>query len=185
MIATLLLAAIVAGPTTYRIDPEGAEAGFELKATMHTVHGTTRGVSGEVHCAPGEAGALTLSGSVTVDAASLDTNNKKRDAKMHGASLDVSRFPAITLDPELFTPGAPAGADGTIAGVLTGRLTIRDATHPVSIDATVTPTPTGLDVAGRFDVAWAEFGIPDPSFFVVRIDPVAHAHFRARLVALP
>ena len=31
----------------------------------------------------------------------------------------------------------------------------------------------------------ATFGVPDPSFFVVRVEKVAHAHFRATFVPLP
>jgi polyisoprenoid-binding protein YceI len=183
--ATLLLAAIVAAPTTFRIDPDRAEAGFDLKATMHTVHGTTHRVGGEVRCVPEDGGALTFSGVIEVDAASLDTDNDKRDAKMHGTTLEVARFPKITLEPDRFTPATPPGSGGTLAGRLTGALTIRGTTHPTTIDATITVSPDGIDVEGKFDVAWAEFGIPDPSFFVVRIDKVAHARFRARFVAQP
>jgi hypothetical protein len=31
-------------------------------------------------------------------------------------------------------------------------------------------------------VPWAEFGVPDPSFAIVRIEKVAHAHFSAEFV---
>lgn len=185
MIAALILAAVVVGPTTFQIDPEQAQAGFELKATMHTVHGTTHRVSGEVRALPDEGGALALSGRIEVEAGSLDTSNEKRDAKMHGTSLDVARFPTITLEPDRFAPSALPGPDGRVSGRLTGRLTIRETTRPVTIEATLTVKGTGIEVTGRFDVAWAEFGIPDPSFLFVRIDKVAHAHFRAEFVPLP
>jgi len=100
MVTILLVAALVAQAAAYRIDPASAEAGFDLKATAHTVHGTTTAVSGEVQVIP------------------------------------------------------EAAADGSVA-------------------------------SGTFDVTWADFGVPGPSFFVVRIEKVAHVHFRATFVPVP
>jgi polyisoprenoid-binding protein YceI len=178
VIATLLLAAIVAQPTTYRVDPKKAEAGFDLKATLHTVHGTTAQVSGEIHAVPEDGGGLALHGRIEVDAASLDTGNGKRDATLHGTSLEAPRYPKIVLEPERFLPSDPPAADGSVRGKLTGRLTIRGTSEPVTIEATLTPQGTALIAAGTFDVTWAHFGIPDPSFLFVHIEPVAHARFR-------
>ena len=108
MLVPLLLAAIVAQPTVFRLDPAGAEAGFDLAATMHTVHGTTTKLSGEVRVVPEDDGSLALSGRIEVDAASLDTGNKKRDATLRGETLEVATYLAIVLTPERFTPAAPA-----------------------------------------------------------------------------
>lgn len=170
MLASLLVAAVVAQPATYRIDPARAEAGFDLKATLHTVHGVTTKLSGEVHAVPEAGGALALTGKIVIDAASLDTGNAKRDATMRGTSLDVAKFPSITLEPERFEPSG---------GRLTGKLTIRGVTREAAIEMTLTPDGSGWTAEGRFDVTWAEFGIPDPSFAFVRIAKVARARFRA------
>jgi hypothetical protein len=51
--------------------------------------------------------------------------------------------------------------------------------------ATLTPRGERIEASGTFDVRWAEFGVPDPSFFVVRIESVAHAHFRATFAPVP
>jgi polyisoprenoid-binding protein YceI len=185
MLAAFVLAAVVSQPGTYRIDPHQATAGFELKATMHTVHGNTGKVSGEVHVVPEESGGLALTGKIEIQAATLETGNVKRDATMHDTSLDVAEFPAIALEPERFTPSGPPAADGSVSGQILGRLTIRGVKHPVTVEATLTPQGSSITAEGTFDVAWADFGIPDPSFFVVRIDPVAHARFKAAFVAAP
>src|SRR5512143_3882883 len=102
MTTALLLAVLVTGPTTFRVNPAQAEAGFELKATLHTVRGTTTRVSGEIRAVPGEGGALTLSGRIEVAAAALDTGNGKRDAKMRGDCLAADRYPALVFEPERF-----------------------------------------------------------------------------------
>jgi polyisoprenoid-binding protein YceI len=183
MIATLVLAAVVAGPGAYAVDPGRSEAGFDLKATMHTVHGITRDVRGEVRVAIESDGALGLQGKITVNAASLDTDNGRRDAKMHGTSLDVATFPFLVFEPERFTPAGEPAADAPMKGHLTGKLTIRGTTRPVTIDATLAPaTGHAIDVEGRFDVTWADFGVPDPSFAFVTIAKVVNARFKATFV---
>lgn len=185
MLAALLLTALVAHPATYRIDAGACEAGFDLKATAHTVHGSTTRVAGEVGVSPGEAGVLTFSGTISIGAAELKTGNDRRDATMHSKSLLVATFPTIDLAPERFTPSGATTRPGSMAGTLTGRLTIRGRTRPQTIAVTLTPENGRIVASGTFDVSWLEFGVPDPSFFVVRVEKVAHAHFRATFVPLP
>ena len=185
MFATLALAALIAQAADYRIDPQQASAGFDLKATMHTVHGTTSKLSGAVKVVPETGGGLALSGRIEVDAAALETGNAKRDATMHGTSLDVAHFPVLVLEPERFAPSGPAGDDGRVSGRILGRLTIRGTTQPVTIEATLAPAGAGIAADGKFDVRWADFAIPDPSFLFVHIEQVAHAHFQATFVPGP
>jgi len=185
MIATFLLSALIAQPSVYRINPAACEAGFDLKATMHTVHGSTESVAGEVRVEPDEAGVLKLSGRIEIGAASIETGNEKRDATLRGKSLLVSSFPTIVFEPERFTPSGPATPDGSIPGALLGRLTLRGQTRVQSMAATLAPRGDRIVAVGTFDVAWAEFGVPDPSFFVVRIESKAHARFRAEFVPVP
>ena len=185
MVTTLLLSALIAQATAYRINPAACEAGFDLKATMHTVHGSTGSVTGEVRVEPEDAGLLKFTGKISIGAASLETGNDKRDANLHSKSLLVDSFPTIDFEPERFTPSGPAGADGSIPGALTGRLTIRGQTRAQAMSATLAPQGDRLVASGTFDVAWADFGVPDPSLFVVRIEAVAHARFRAEFVPLP
>jgi polyisoprenoid-binding protein YceI len=175
--ATLIAAALVAAPTDYKIEPGSAEAGFDLKATMHTVHGVTSKVSGHVHAEPQHDGTLALTGRIEIDTATLVTGNSRRDATMHDKTLSVASFPAIVFEPERFTPSADAGPTGGVAGQLSGRITIRGTVKPQTMDATFTPRGRSIMVSGRFNVAWADFGIPDPSFAFIRIEPVVHAHF--------
>ena len=185
MVTTLLLSALITQATAYRIDPAACEAGFDLKATMHTVHGSTKNVVGEVRVEPESSGVLRLTGTISIDAASLETGNDKRDANLRSKSLLVDSFPTIDFEPERFTPSAPAGPDGSIPGEFIGRLTIRGQTRIQAVSAKLAPQGDRILASGTFDVSWAEFGVPDPSFFVVRIEAVAHARFRAEFVPIP
>jgi len=185
MLSALVLAALVTGPTTLAVDPADVEAAFDLKATLHTVHGTTKRVSGTVEATPVEGPVLALSGRIEIDAASLETGNSKRDATMRAKSLQVATYPKMVLEPERFAPSGDPSADGTVEGTLTGRLTIRGVTRPATIALALTSRAGGLAASGRFDVSWADFGIPDPSFLFVTIEPVVHARFHARFVPRP
>jgi polyisoprenoid-binding protein YceI len=185
VLAPFILAAILTQPAAFRVDAAAAEAGFDLKATMHTVHGVTKGVTGEIRAEPGQDGTLKLTGRIEINAGSLATGNDRRDATMHGKTLLVSSFPSIVFEPERFVPSGPASDGGTLGGTLSGRLTIRGQVLRQSMSASLTPLGPRISVSGTFDVAWADFGIPDPSFFVVRIEPTVHAHFRADFVPIP
>jgi polyisoprenoid-binding protein YceI len=185
MVSALVLTALVTQATTYRIDTAASEAGFDLKATAHTVHGSTTSVAGEVRVEPDGALALKLSGKITIGAAALATGNDKRDATMRSTSLLVASFPTIDFEPERFTASGPAAPSGAITGALVGRLTIRGQTRAQTMSATLTPHGARIVASGTFDVAWIDFGVPDPSFFVVRVEKVAHARFSAAFVPVP
>jgi polyisoprenoid-binding protein YceI len=189
-LAGLLLAAAAsasadAGTTVYRVEAKDAHAGFDLKVTLHTVHGVTSSVTGRVRVEGDLGGPLALSGTIDVDGSSLVTGNRSRDKDLHGKSLDVARYPTISLVPARFSPSGPADGAGRIPGTLDGDLTIRGVTKRVAIDLSLLPDGGNVKAEGRFDVVWAEFGIPDPSFLFLKVDKVAHAHFEVTFVPVP
>jgi polyisoprenoid-binding protein YceI len=168
---SLLLA--VALETVYRVNPAKADAGFDLKATLHTVHGQTNQVKGEVRVREEADGVLSLSGTIEIVAATLDTGNSSRDKTMRNDSLAVEQYPVISLQPARYDPKS---------GTLTGALTIRGVTKPTTIAAKLTPQGDRILATGTFDVPWLDFGVPDPSFAIVRVEKIAHAHFSAEFV---
>jgi polyisoprenoid-binding protein YceI len=72
-----------------------------------------------------------VSGVLTVAAESIDTKNKRRDTHLRsGDFFDAANHPHFTFNADEVKP-----ADGGVR--VTGRLTIRDITRPVSFDAKV------------------------------------------------
>jgi polyisoprenoid-binding protein YceI len=66
---------------------------------------------------------------ITIDAASIDTNEPKRDAHLRSADfLNAEKHPSLTFKS---TKVEPKGGDKY---VLHGTLTIRDVTRPIAID---------------------------------------------------
>jgi polyisoprenoid-binding protein YceI len=99
--------------------------------------------------------------SVTINTSSVDTGDAKRDEHLRGTDFfDAKKFPTVTFKS---TKISKAGAGYK----LTGNLTIRDVTKPVTLDATLsapvkTPwgnharaaTLTGKVKRGDFGLKW-------------------------------
>jgi polyisoprenoid-binding protein YceI len=115
--------------TTWTLDPTHSSIEFSAKHLMIT---TVKGRFGEME------GKLTaneqLLGSssvdVTLQAASIDTRTEQRDQHLRSADfLDVESFPSITFK--------STKVEGTKEEFkLTGDLTIRGTTRPVTLDVT-------------------------------------------------
>jgi polyisoprenoid-binding protein YceI len=114
--------------TTWKTDPTHTDVLFSTKHMMVT---TVRGTFTEVE------GALTLdeenpaasSGSFTVKAASIDTGAEGRDQHLRGSDF----FHAETYPEIRFRSTSIVAARGSDYAV-TGDLTIRDVTRPVTFD---------------------------------------------------
>jgi polyisoprenoid-binding protein YceI len=97
------------------------------------------------------AGKVT--GTITVAARSVDTKNKKRDEHLRSADFfDAASHPDITFTVDGIKPG-----NGSVR--VTGSLTVRDQTRPVSFDATVSSADGETWLDGEIQVNRADFGL--------------------------
>jgi len=117
--------------TAWTIDAAHSEVGFAVKHLMiSTVRGRFAAVSGTIEF--GEGDYTDASVDVTIDAASIDTREEKRDAHLRSADFfDVEQFPTLT-----FKSRRVQGIKGD-AFQLVGDLTIRDITREVVLDVEV------------------------------------------------
>ena len=98
-----------------------------------------------------EAGEV--SGTFTVAAGSIDTNNKKRDEHLRSADFfDVAQHPDIAISVD----NLALGNEGI---TLMGSLAIRGRTRPLSFDADVFIADDELWLDGEVRVNRAEFGL--------------------------
>jgi len=117
------------GTTTWTLDPSHSSIEFSAKHMMIT---TVRGRFAEA------SGTVTTQGTspasakveVTLKAASLDTRTEQRDQHLRSADfLDVEKYPDVTF--------RSTKVEGTKEHFkLTGDLTIRGTTKPVTLDVT-------------------------------------------------
>jgi polyisoprenoid-binding protein YceI len=114
-----------------------------------TVNGTFTAISGEGEVLPDG----TARGTVTLDAASLDTKHSKRDQHLRSADFfDAERNPTITFEVRRAVPGSGDTVE------ITGQLTVRGISRPQSVTATVTESgPDAITLTAEFIVDRAQF----------------------------
>jgi polyisoprenoid-binding protein YceI len=113
---------------TWRIDTTHSTIGFVVRHMLVSkVRGRFNRWRGELRFDE----ATPLSGAVTaqIDADSIDTNDRQRDAHLRSADfLDVARFPAISFR------STHVNSAGDKRFLLVGELTIRGVTREVALD---------------------------------------------------
>lgn len=167
----LSLAAAPAGadagaPQRLILDPDASHVAFSLAATLHTVEGTLRLTSGEIHFLP-DGGAAT--GRVVVDARSARTGSERRDRNMHRAVLESERFPEIVFLPERL--GVERASPDQASVELSGTVEIHGAREPLTIPAKVAREGDHLRIRGAFTVPYVKWGLRDYSNFLLRVAP--------------
>lgn len=130
---------------SWKIDSVHTSVGFSVRHMMITnVRGEFKEVSGSVEFNPEQPAKSTVD--VEIKAASIDTREPDRDAHLKSPDfLDVGEYPRIT-----FT-STNIDVTGENSGRVTGDLTIRDVTRPVTLAVEYTGisrSPWGTDVAG-------------------------------------
>ena len=119
----------VAGTTTWTIDPAHSTIEFVAKHMMiTTVKGRFAEVAGTV--VANEENLSESSVDVTLQTASIDTRSEQRDGHLRSADfLDVENYPEVT-----FRSTRVEGTKNEFQ--LTGDLTIRGVTRPITLDVT-------------------------------------------------
>ena len=143
---------------TYNLDPAHSSIGFTVRHAMVTkVRGEFTDFAATVTIAE-EPSASTASG--TVRTASVDTRNADRDAHVRGEDFfAVEQYPEMTFTATSFDVDAQGN------GTVTGDLTIKTTTKPVTFDVEtfgVEEDPFGntrLGFEARTTINRSEYGI--------------------------
>jgi polyisoprenoid-binding protein YceI len=137
---------------SWTLDPARSEVRLESKHTwgLRPVHGIFRQVTGN--------GTVTadgqVTGTITIDAGSVETNSTMRDKDLRSAKLfDVANHPHITYAVDGMQ------VDGEDGVRVTGRLSVRGNTRPLSFDAKISVTAGEVQLDARVPVNRADFGL--------------------------
>lgn len=167
-------AAVAGAETVVTFDPAQSTVHWTLDSTLHTVHGTFALKSGTVHFDPatGKAG-----GEIVVSAASGETGNSSRDAKMHKEILETAKFPDAVFRPSSIEGKvASAGASDV---KLHGVLSIHGSDHELTAAVHLENTEEHWKGTCTFEVPYVAWGIKDPSNFLLKVKPVANVEMDA------
>ena len=163
--AILALAAASAhGEERFHVDAAASEIRFELGATGHAVEGTFHGASGDFTLIP-QSGAMT--GVVTVDATTGQSDNKSRDKKMTNDQLKAQTFPTVSFSPTKFSGQVKDSGDSS--GQVDGTFTLLGQGHPISVPMTVHMEGDHFTASGSFQVPYVSWGVKDPSIIFLKV----------------
>lgn len=135
----------------WTLDPPRSEIRLRSKSVwgLVPVKGVFRHVAGDAMVST--AGDVT--GTVTVVAGSVDTNNAKRDEHLRSSDFfDVADHPIITVTVDGVTPGDE--------GVrVTGHLSVRGQTRAMDLDAEVSGAGDEVWLDGEIQIDHTDFGM--------------------------
>ena len=136
---------------TWNLDLSHSEINFAVKHMMiSTVRGKFNKFSGTIDF--NEADPASSSIDVSIDVASIDTKDEKRDGHLKGADFfDVEKTPQITFKATSITPIKENKF------TVKGDLTLRGVTKPVTLDGTFGGTVT--DPWGNEKAAFSATGV--------------------------
>ena len=146
-----------AAPENFNIDPEHSAVGFSIRHFFSRVPGQFTRFEGKMVVDRDDLTKSTVQ--VTIDAASIDTNEPKRDQHLKSADFfDVAKNPKIT-----FQSTAVKKISENKLQVL-GDLTIRGKTKPVTLDVDVLGFGPGYGgtrggFEGRTKINRQDFGV--------------------------
>jgi polyisoprenoid-binding protein YceI len=162
-------------PRAYVIDAARSELRFFAVSRFMNAAGAFSRFHGEVRLDETEPAAG--SGRLTVEVASLDTQNGLRDRHLRGEDFfAVDRHPHAT-----FATTRVRREDGS-RWLVEGRFTLRGITRPLAVPVSVTPTAGGLRLSGELVLNRQDFGVSYQSF----LNPIAdEVRVRFALVAIP
>jgi polyisoprenoid-binding protein YceI len=148
-LAALLAALSVTGARaldTYDIDPVHSNAGFKVRHLFGIVPGRFTQVAGALQydAAKPELSSVEL----TIQTASIDTDNEKRDGHLRSADFfDAATYPTITFKSTKIAPG-----EGKDHYLVTGDLTLHGVTKPVTVAVEMLGFgETAMGMRGGFD----------------------------------
>lgn len=145
-ILALMIITLAAVGQTYVPVADSSAITFTIKNLGVKVSGSFSGPAGTIRFDPHHP--ETSSFEVHVEAATINTGNKKRDEHLREAAFfDVQNHPVIRFVSNKVKPGNKAGTF-----FIEGTLTIRSISLPLSIPFTAVPTSDGFRLEGAFDM---------------------------------
>ena len=151
------------------LDPAQTKLHFNVDSTLHMVHGTFAVKSGSLQFDPQTGKA---SGSIVVNTVSGDTGNNSRDQRMHKEILETWKFAEATFRPSQIDGqvSLTAPCDFKVKGVIT----LHGTDHELVAEVHSEFTGDHWKGTAKFDVPYIQWGIKDPSNFLLKVKPVVN-----------
>jgi polyisoprenoid-binding protein YceI len=172
--ALILLAAAVAPAILHAedklsLDTTRSEVHFTLTDTLHVVHGTFHIQQGDITFDPATGKA---NGSIIVDALSGQSGNSVRDHRMAKDELKTPDYKTVTFAPTRFTGTFNPTGDSTLQ--VHGLFTLIGTPHEIDVPMQVQVNGDQIHAVGSFVVPYVQWGLKDPSTFMIKVEKEVH-----------
>ena len=150
-------------------EPSQTKVHYILDATMHTVHGRFALKRGSLHFDPQSGKA---DGAIVVNAASGESGNGSRDARMHKEILETWKFAEATFHPKQIEGHVSlAGAsDFKVKGIIT----VHGSDHEIQVPVHSEFSGNQWKGTAKFEIPYTKWGIKDPSNFFLHVKPIVN-----------
>ena len=149
----------------YHIDPTQSEAHYEVAETffqgnrLNLAIGRTKGIAGDV-LVDFSNPANSQIGTVVINVNQLTSDEDRRDNFIRNNFLQSAQYPQATFKPTKIE-GLPASVKpgDQLTLKVTGDLTVKQTTKPVTFDVTLTANQDKLTGTASTQVALSDFGV--------------------------
>ncbi len=159
-----LIPVALAQHQTFTVNPDASKVAFALTGTGHSVIGTFHVQSGSIEF---DRRAPIISGSVVVAAGSGDSGDKGRDRDMNAKVLDVAHYAEVSFVPKSYQGTIAASGDSVIQ--VNGVFTLHGTPHDLTLPMQLHIDGASLTAKGHFTVPYVQWGLKDPSVFVLKV----------------
>jgi polyisoprenoid-binding protein YceI len=175
--------------TVYKIDPTQSEAHYEVSETffqgnrLNLAIGRTKGIAGEVLVDFANP-ANSQIGTIVIDVSQLTSDESRRDNFIRNNALQSSQYPQATFKPTKIE-GIPASVKpgDQLTLKVTGDLTVKATTKPVTFDVTLTAGQDKLTGTASTEILLSDFGAGPIQIAMLQTEDKAKLVFD--FVALP
>lgn len=159
---------------------EGSEAGYRVDEVLNGTDVTVTGRTDQVEGTVESDGTALTAATVTVDVASIATDEPARDSYFRETAMQTASHPDATFE---LTQAVASEETPTVGGVqtvtATGLLTMHGVTNEVTADIQVqfTDAEGGVRIAGSIPVTFSDYGVEAPSLGFVTVEDAGSVEF--------
>ncbi|HEV3363202.1 MAG TPA: YceI family protein [Acidimicrobiia bacterium] len=156
----------------------GSRAGYRVDEVLFGQNVTAVGRTGNVDGALTINGATVESAAISIDLASVESDESRRDNQFRGRIMNVAQYPTATFT--LTSPidlGTLPAEGATVTVPATGELTLHGTKKTVTVEVTAKRSAGVISVSGTIPVVFADYGIPSPSFGPATVEDHGEVEF--------
>jgi len=151
------------------LEPAQTKVHYMVDSTLHTVHGTFALKSGALHFDPQ---SWKADGAIVVNAASGESGNSSRDARMHKEILETWKFAEATFRPTQID--GQVSLTGASDFKVKGIITVHGSDHEIEVPVHSEFSGKQWKGTAKFEIPYTKWGIKDPSNFLLHVKPVVN-----------